>query len=199
MKRRSGEGWMKRKPSRRLRRHIIKPIREFIRGAVLDVGCREGIQLSTFENGVGVDLSLASLKVAKEKGLRVVLADAHNLPFRDNRFNTVFCSQVIEHLPDPGTALTEFRRVLKRGGHLLIEFPNVNSKIDRGWDKEVHVQFFSPKSLSKLVKKCGFDVVRVIPSSFLIGKNWVLDKIWMKFSGLIAPWWGNLWVIARKP
>jgi ubiquinone/menaquinone biosynthesis C-methylase UbiE len=45
-----------------------------------------------------------------------VVGDAQRLPFAEDSFDTVFCSQVLEHVPEPWLALAEFRRVLKPGG-----------------------------------------------------------------------------------
>ncbi|WP_415280928.1 class I SAM-dependent methyltransferase [Candidatus Nitrososphaera sp. FF02] len=81
---------------------------------LLEVGCGSGYYL-TFLNKIGVkriigaDISLS--KLTHLKGLlpesELIVCDAQHLPFRNNIFDLVLCSEVIEHLPDPGIILKE--------------------------------------------------------------------------------------------
>jgi SAM-dependent methyltransferase len=52
-----------------------------------------------------------------------VAADVAALPFRDGAFDAIKMTEVLEHVPDPGAALAECRRVLRAGGHLVISAP----------------------------------------------------------------------------
>ena len=45
------------------------------------------------------------------------------MPFEDGAFGTVLCTEVLEHIPDPSTALREFQRVLQPGGVLIGSVP----------------------------------------------------------------------------
>jgi ubiquinone/menaquinone biosynthesis C-methylase UbiE len=93
---------------------------------VLEVGCGEGVVLeylaartlaARFE---GLELDARALGRARARCPRasLVRGDACALPFRDGTFDVVICLEVLEHLPDPGRALREVRRV-SRGGCLL--------------------------------------------------------------------------------
>lgn len=66
-----------------------------------------------------------------------IIADAENLPFRDDTFTIVYASHLLEHLFNPFQALTEFKRVAKK---------NVIVKIPSG-DYEDHVHGMSPEHL----------------------------------------------------
>jgi ubiquinone/menaquinone biosynthesis C-methylase UbiE len=55
---------------------------------------------------------------------RVVVGDIESLPFPDATFSTVLCTEVLEHVPNPSTALAEMHRVLKPGGHLIGSVPS---------------------------------------------------------------------------
>jgi ubiquinone/menaquinone biosynthesis C-methylase UbiE len=59
------------------------------------------------------------LDVRPDKGVDVV-GDAHKLPFKDNEFDNVLCTEVLEHLHTPVVAIAEMARVLKDGGTIIL-------------------------------------------------------------------------------
>lgn len=83
----------------------------------LDLGCGHSPLAPIFPNRVGLDITVAS-------GLNVV-GDGHALPFKNATFEQIVCSEVLEHLADPHTAVSEMARVLKPGSRLLITTPFV--------------------------------------------------------------------------
>jgi SAM-dependent methyltransferase len=91
-------------------------------GAVaLDVGCREGAQTRWLE-ALGYEVTSIDVEPAFERA-SVVDAD-RPLPYPTGSFDLVWCSEVIEHLKDPAASLSELRRVLRRGGTLVVTTPN---------------------------------------------------------------------------
>lgn len=50
-------------------------------------------------------------------------ADITALPFADNNFDHIICSEVLEHIPDEAAAAAELVRVLKPGGNLIVSVP----------------------------------------------------------------------------
>jgi ubiquinone/menaquinone biosynthesis C-methylase UbiE len=97
---------------------------------ILDVGTGPGIVANLLaglgHNVIGIDSSENMLKRAAENSaalyhsLEFVQGDAENLPFEDNSFDAVVNRYVLWSLPDPKRALSEWRRVLRRGGRLAI-------------------------------------------------------------------------------
>ena len=89
---------------------------------VLEVGCGEGIVLEFLARRVpgarlgGLELDLAALARAQDRcpGMPLVRGDVCALPFESRAFDLVLCLEVLEHLPDPGRALREIRRVARR-------------------------------------------------------------------------------------
>lgn len=49
-----------------------------------------------------------------------VVADAHSLPFKDEEFEYIICTEVLEHLKNPAKAISEMKRVLKNDGTLIL-------------------------------------------------------------------------------
>ena len=97
---------------------------------VLDVGCRTGflaLQLAAEGHRVtGIDVADEMLALAREKAdrdgttVRFQSADAERLPFNDASFDLLVERHVIWTLPDPSSALREWRRVLRPKGRLLL-------------------------------------------------------------------------------
>lgn len=107
---------------------------------VLDLGCGEGrhviaAYLEQDVDAVGVDLSLADLLTTRDKfsafvtaaqpdkSFNLSSANALALPFADNTFDKVICSEVLEHIPDYVAVLAEIDRVLKPGGLFCASVP----------------------------------------------------------------------------
>lgn len=84
-------------------------------------------------NYVSQDFSGFNTNIAKE-GLHTfydysgidVVSDIQQLPFKNQSFDVVLCTEVLEHIPSPHTALLEFSRILKPGGLLIITAPFVS-------------------------------------------------------------------------
>lgn len=85
-----------------------------------------------------------------------------SLPFQEDTFDIVICNDVLEHLDNPVAALENIKIVLKRGGILYINTPNLNlfrKKVLGFADKkEHHISLFPHKNLLDLLKKVGFKV-----------------------------------------
>jgi ubiquinone/menaquinone biosynthesis C-methylase UbiE len=93
-------------------------------GTVLDLGCGDGTILRSMDSTlfkVGLDISYTALKLAKVG--HPILASSEALPFRQNAFDLLMCTEVLEHLPPIifETALSEIRKVAKR--YILISVP----------------------------------------------------------------------------
>ncbi|AIG76580.1 MULTISPECIES: class I SAM-dependent methyltransferase [Amycolatopsis] len=98
-------------------------------GDVLEVAVGTGLNLPLYPEGVtltGIDLSDGMLAIARGRAERlghpVTLrrADAHDLPFDADSFDTVVCTLGLCAIPDDGKALREMARVLRPGGRLIL-------------------------------------------------------------------------------
>lgn len=145
------------------------------KGTVLDVGFGNGLFLAAArERGWdvrGIDSSLVNGQTAKRKfGLDLELSGFEDYDPCET-FDVISFWDVIEHLPDPGTALQKASRLLKPGGLVLIAVPNDYSLLAQlagffyrlGIQRTVnkiyfleHVTYYGPNTLRKLLETNGF-------------------------------------------
>lgn len=120
---------------------------EYCRGRVLDAGAGRGAYRAIIgrhaSQYVGLDVGLSAATA--------VVGDAQRLPFADGSFDTVFCSQVLEHVPEPWLALAEFRRVLKPGGYLILSVPHISWLHNEPYD----FYRYTPHGLRFLLERAG--------------------------------------------
>jgi ubiquinone/menaquinone biosynthesis C-methylase UbiE len=95
---------------------------------VLELGCGTGLILARVaevaKEAVGIDLSEGMAQRAKDRGLDVHIGSVCDLPFEDDQFDLAYSFKVLAHVPDIDSAVREAARVIRPGGHLLLEFYN---------------------------------------------------------------------------
>lgn len=101
---------------------------------VLDFGAGSGILTfnlaKNFKKIHAFDLKTESLHFIKKKynleNVSVDKAEGFKLPYDDNYFDLIFAADVLEHMHDSTETQNEFRRVLKKGGCLIVSVPTEN-------------------------------------------------------------------------
>lgn len=126
---------------------------------ILDLGCGHGHVFSYLrekegKDAYGLDINVNSLKHQNLKGY-FVCGDAHNIPFRDNSLDVVLAFELVEHLREPEKSLKEIRRVLKKGGILLLTTPTPKSK---SANQPGHINIRRREEWISPLKKVGFKV-----------------------------------------
>ncbi len=103
---------------------------------ILDLGCGNGISARLLNQAdfevVGTDISPLFLAEAQEwenPRLRYHVCDVMELPFESESFDVICSNELIEHLPDVETALTEMIRVVRKGGRIVLSGPNLCSPL----------------------------------------------------------------------
>ena len=145
---------------------------------VLDLGCGAGRFLAALRaagaDPVGVELAAAAAERARANvpgaDVRVVEPDG-SLPLSHGEVDLVWCSEVLEHVPDTAHMLVEARRVLRRGGRLLVTVPFHGrlqaaaialTRFDAHFDPlGQHLRFYTRGSLARTLDACGFAPVTV--------------------------------------
>ena len=155
-------------------RDIAEQIRAYSYGSLLDVGCGTGLLIDHLTKQkparyCGVDLSDEMIRMAQKKrigGAEFVVGSADKLPYPDESFDIVTCSQSFHHYPYPEEAMREAKRVLKPGGLYILSdtgIGGVGAWIDN------HIIFKLMRSgdchttnrrgIEKLMASVGFSVV----------------------------------------
>ncbi len=147
---------------------------------VLDLGCGAGRFVAALReagaDAVGVELAQAALERARRNvpgaDLRLLEPDG-SLPLGHGEVDLVWCSEVLEHVPDTVALLTEARRVLKRGGRLLVTVPDHGrvkrtlialARHEAHYDPlGQHVRFYTRRSLARALGATGFTDTRIEP------------------------------------
>lgn len=133
----------------------LKPLAFQCKGKLLDFGCGLKPYQKLFvnvENYIGIDIENEGH--SHEKEMIDVFYDGKKLPFNDASFDTVFCSEVLEHVFNIDEILPEINRVLKVGGIFLVTIPFA-------WDEhEIPNDFgrYTSFGISHLLEKNGFHI-----------------------------------------
>ncbi|VVB76530.1 Ubiquinone/menaquinone biosynthesis C-methyltransferase UbiE [Candidatus Tiddalikarchaeum anstoanum] len=99
------------------------------KGLILDAGCGTGLITRLLGDVVGVDLSYNLLKV-HAYNLRIVNADVQNLPFKDEVFDVIVSFTVLQDIIDAPKSIYELKRVLKKGGKIVLSVLNKDKAND---------------------------------------------------------------------
>ncbi len=119
-------------------RHYVELVTRFARldSKILDLGCGNGISARVLNQTgfdvVGTDISPLFLEEARNwenPKLRYEVCDVLELPFDNDSFDVICSNELIEHLPDVETALTEMIRVVRKDGRIVLSGPNLCSPL----------------------------------------------------------------------
>ncbi|PIV39141.1 MAG: hypothetical protein COS29_04205 [Candidatus Omnitrophica bacterium CG02_land_8_20_14_3_00__42_8] len=152
----------------------IKPTGNF-----LDIGTNMGMFLRNTRgrkwNVFGIDPSPALSEMARKYfGLNVKTCYLHEAGFSDEYFDVVTMTDVFEHIAEPKKMLMDIKKVIKKDGILFIKVPNGNYNLLKLrlavaagklkdydiFDSYEHVTHFTHKTLRRMLKECGFKVVK---------------------------------------
>lgn len=145
----------------------LADLRRFVAGGrLLEIGCATGEMLAAANSSfavTGVEADAASSNVARACGLECVSGTLFDARFPDEHFDVAALYHVIEHLPSPRRALDELHRILRPGGWLVIETPNIATPwfrlLGARWRQFIpdHCFFFAPETLRRLLTETGFE------------------------------------------
>jgi len=124
----------------------------------LDVGCGDGSFLRVATRcgwcAIGLDPDVNAVASCRSNALAVLHGGIELFDAMENRFDVITLNHVIEHVPDPVELLRSCYRLLKPGGQLWLQTPNIDSlgirrygRHWRGLEPPRHLVLFNPASL----------------------------------------------------
>ncbi len=146
----------------------LADLRRFITsGRLLEIGCATGEMLAAaspaFEP-LGVEADAHTSAAARARGLQCVTGTLFDAQLPAEHFDAAVLYHVIEHLPSPVAVVRELQRIVRPGGWLVLEAPNIATfwfnLLGTRWRQFIpdHLFFFSPATLTRLCEEQGFAV-----------------------------------------
>lgn len=135
-----------------------------IEGKLIELGSGNG-ELAELVKGRAAKLTLTDIS----RGRNIIRADFNRpLPFRPAEFDWAISLEVIEHLINHELFLKEIQRILKPRGRLIISTPNIAwwgyrlfALCGQPPKKEgYHLRFFTHKTLSRILDRAGFEILK---------------------------------------
>lgn len=167
---------------------------------LLDAGCGYGDYLNVFHeiglHVVGADISMPVLTYARKTCPRAALeivdfqSKVGGLPHRDASYDVIFCGEMLPQMRDVHLVLSEFNRILRERGLLIITTP-FNGRIKDAllvlfaferhfYPHNYLLRFFTPTSLAASLRRAGFQ-----PESWRgVGRSW--------------PFWKTIYMVSHK-
>ena len=166
----------------------------FAHGVLLDVGCGTKPYRRFFEDKVDNYLGLEYSPESVYRGCRAdFFGDAMKLPFADESLDTILCTEVLEHIPNPEKVIAEFARVLRPNGIVITTAPFFYP-IHDAWD------FFrySRDGLATLMKQSGLTIEEIKPlSGTAVTLALMFNLYWFDIGFMWTKWLYPFGVILR--
>ncbi len=149
---------------------------------ILDVGCGagvfgQGLKRTTGAEVWGIELDATAAAAAAAVLDRVLVGDAaaRVAELAGERFDVVYCNDILEHLVDPEALLRDLRPLIGPAGVLIASIPNVRhfpnvrdlalrgrwDYVDEGILDRTHLRFFTRSSIAAMFARCGYGLRRI--------------------------------------
>jgi 2-polyprenyl-3-methyl-5-hydroxy-6-metoxy-1,4-benzoquinol methylase len=166
---------------------------------LLDIGCGTGDFLGFCKsknwNVLGLEPDADARKLALENN-NIETEDLSYLSsIEDNSKDVITMWHVLEHVYNLNDDITEYKRILKPGGHLIVAVPNCGSHdaehYKENWaalDLPIHLYHFQPKNIKELFHKHGMELKEVLPMKF---DSYYISMVSEKYKGgnIISGFW----------
>lgn len=168
------------------------------RRRILDLGSADGLLLETLHarNAIGSDISIEYCRKMKKKGIEVVNCASEYIPFADKTFDTIICTEVLEHVLYPSRVIEEIHRALNDQGYVLLSVPYMEdlTAYEHCEYDFAHLRSFDETFIHRLsesfhIISVSFYAFRVRFIKHIVIRNHVTNKIlsdtWKFFARLI--------------
>lgn len=182
---------------------IVRLSKKYIGRKVLDIGAGSGALINLIPEAIGIDLV--------PKHPKIIKGDIINLPFEDESFDTIFATEVLEHLDEEtmDKGLKEVYRVLVRDGHFIITVPYKEDlkqnmvlcpKCGEEFHRYQHMQSFDEIKIKNILEEKKFKIIeiKILPLGSM-ARHPFLKYFWKIFNKLnlgFKP--SNLFIVSKK-
>lgn len=146
-------------------------------GAHLDIGCGTGEFLNACKNAgystKGIEPSELARTQAKNNYNLVVSDNTDLTQFSEEEFDSISMWHVLEHIPNLNETISQFHKILKPNGKIIIAVPNYKSwdasyykEFWAAWDVPIHLWHFSKSTIEKIFKNHEFSLRKTKPMIF---------------------------------
>jgi 2-polyprenyl-3-methyl-5-hydroxy-6-metoxy-1,4-benzoquinol methylase len=175
---------------------------------VLDVGSALGINSIGLDE-VGFDVTALEIdpnlvkqfkKNEATKHIPIQLGDATKMPFKNASFDGAVLIEVIEHVPDTETLLSEINRVLTANGQLCIGVPTgYTDRVYTAMHKDypantTHVHIFNRDTLKNKIEQAGFRIKKIQTKNFPPAVSWFFHAALKSKSDHTGKIHNHLWI-----
>lgn len=169
-----------------LRRALYKNIRSLapqLSGKLLDFGCgrKPYERLFSVERYIGIDMEQTGHEHTLSKV--DVYYDGKTIPFADEYFDSVFCSEVFEHIFNLDEVIREIRRVMKQDGKILLTVPLCWSEHEVPYDFGRYTSY----GIRHILERNGFEVLELRKSGNFIKVNIQLWALYFHNAIMVKP------------
>lgn len=156
-------------------RQCLKSVEKYVTGGnILDVGAAAGFFLKVAKGKgwktFGIEPSKYLSQFGNENyGVNILQGTIETTPTFEEKMDVVTLWDVLEHTCDPTDVLNRCNRYLSPQGLIVINYPNIGNWMAKLAGRHywfilsVHLYYFTPKTIKKLLEKCGFEVVEDAP------------------------------------
>jgi SAM-dependent methyltransferase len=171
--------------------HHLKPLEQLTGSPddrlLLDVGAYTGVFVEIAArhgwDAWGVEPSRWAVEQARARGLHVVHGTLGTAVLPEATFDVVTMWDVIEHLTDPRGTLEQAHRLLSPGGLLVVHTIDIESPFARlmgarwPWLMEMHIYYFSRRTLRAMLEACGFQVLSDRPQGRYLRLGYLMNRV----------------------
>ena len=147
--------------------NLIKEIGIDKTDKILDIGCSGGplinlLKENGFTNTYGIDISADAINLCKKRGINnVTVMDGTKTLYKDEEFDTIIASDILEHIKNDDSALSEWYRLLKPNGKLILFVPAFDFLWSDHDEINNHFRRYNKSSLIKKLKESQFKLHRI--------------------------------------